>query len=283
LLLRTAGIPARLVNGFKGGDWNGLVRVVNVREKHAHSWVEALVGRDQQRRPLWVALDGTPSAQQQQVVAQVGNVPPTFRTIFDALHYRWVFFVVGFDEERQERHIYGPLRAFAADVARAVRSGWETLQVIAARLFRFESPGEFFSLRGFLVSVGTMLAALGLGLGGRAAWHRWRRRRTGAGPGGRGAAEVVFFERLVRLLSGSGLERDDAETPAEFARRARSFLSARSDGVDGVAEVPADVVDAFYRVRFGRHELDDATAERLGQRLNALEDVLRTSTRLARG
>ncbi|HEU5116015.1 MAG TPA: DUF3488 and transglutaminase-like domain-containing protein, partial [Isosphaeraceae bacterium] len=32
LMLRSQGIPARLVNGFKGGDWNPLVRVVTVRQ-----------------------------------------------------------------------------------------------------------------------------------------------------------------------------------------------------------------------------------------------------------
>ena len=44
LLLRSIDIPARVVNGFKGGDWNDLTQTMNVRQKHAHSWVEAYVG-----------------------------------------------------------------------------------------------------------------------------------------------------------------------------------------------------------------------------------------------
>ena len=44
LLLRSIDIPARMVNGFKGGDWNDLTQTMNVREKHAHSWVEAYGG-----------------------------------------------------------------------------------------------------------------------------------------------------------------------------------------------------------------------------------------------
>ena len=54
LLLRSIDIPARIVNGFKGGDWNELTQSMNVRQKHAHSWVEAYVGQDPQRQP---ALD----------------------------------------------------------------------------------------------------------------------------------------------------------------------------------------------------------------------------------
>ena len=56
LLLRSIDIPARMVNGFKGGDWNNLTQSMNVRQKHAHSWVEAYVGRDPSGRPsgsLW--------------------------------------------------------------------------------------------------------------------------------------------------------------------------------------------------------------------------------------
>ena len=44
LLLRSVNIPSRIVNGFKGGDWNELTETMNVRQKHAHSWVEAFIG-----------------------------------------------------------------------------------------------------------------------------------------------------------------------------------------------------------------------------------------------
>ena len=37
-----------MVNGFKGGDWNELTQSMNVRQKHAHSWVEAYIGQDTQ-------------------------------------------------------------------------------------------------------------------------------------------------------------------------------------------------------------------------------------------
>ena len=52
LLLRSIDIPARMVNGFKGGDWNELTQSMNVRQKHAHSWVEAYLGQDEKNKPL---------------------------------------------------------------------------------------------------------------------------------------------------------------------------------------------------------------------------------------
>ncbi|PIQ97282.1 MAG: hypothetical protein COV67_05055 [Nitrospinae bacterium CG11_big_fil_rev_8_21_14_0_20_56_8] len=55
VLLRQAGIPARMVNGFAGGEWNELGEYLILRQKHAHSWVEAFLP---QRG--WVLFDPTP-------------------------------------------------------------------------------------------------------------------------------------------------------------------------------------------------------------------------------
>ena len=60
LLLRSVDIRSRMVNGFKGGDWNDLTETLNVRQKHAHSWVEAYTGRP--RAPI-TTLSGSPSIQ----------------------------------------------------------------------------------------------------------------------------------------------------------------------------------------------------------------------------
>src|SRR5206468_3106660 len=76
LMLRSVGIHARMVNGFKGGDWNDLTRVMNVRQKHAHSWVEVYVGslgKGPDRSPLWITLDPTPAIERRQSVESVGG------------------------------------------------------------------------------------------------------------------------------------------------------------------------------------------------------------------
>ncbi len=57
ILLRSRGVPARVVNGFYGGEYNDFGEFVLVRQSDAHSWVEAWV--DDQG---WVQLDATPAA-----------------------------------------------------------------------------------------------------------------------------------------------------------------------------------------------------------------------------
>jgi len=47
MMLRSQEVPSRLVVGYLGGDFNVVGRYYQVREKHAHVWVEAYLEADQ--------------------------------------------------------------------------------------------------------------------------------------------------------------------------------------------------------------------------------------------
>lgn len=270
LLLRSIDIPARMVNGFKGGDHNAIAGMITVRQKHAHSWVEALMGPSEefQYEPLWITLDASPADQRNETVARVGGVSGYFRQVTDLIRYLWVFYVIGFNSERQDRLLYGPIGRLVEDA----KNGFRIMADALRSLLHFPSVGSFFSLRGFLVSFFALLLLVGLArLAGWAAGRifRWLR-----GPKAEAAslgAGIAFHGRLLRLLAEVGLERPAAETPREFARRAAIFLSGNGSGADAVADVPPLVVDAFYRVRFGEHVLPPDQLAHLDARLDALE------------
>ncbi len=110
LLLRSIDIPARMVNGFKGGDWNDLTQTMNVRQKHAHSWVEAYAGPGPDNTPIWITLDPTPSLGREESIAHVGGIAGNFRPMTDLIRHIWVFYIVGYDRDRQNRLLYAPMR-----------------------------------------------------------------------------------------------------------------------------------------------------------------------------
>ena len=59
VMLRQTGIPARLVNGFRTGEYNALGDAWVVRQYDAHSWVEAYF------KPYgWIEFDPTPAQAQ---------------------------------------------------------------------------------------------------------------------------------------------------------------------------------------------------------------------------
>ena len=43
LLMRTAGIPARIVTGYQGGEYNKVGNYLIVRQSDAHAWPRAIV------------------------------------------------------------------------------------------------------------------------------------------------------------------------------------------------------------------------------------------------
>ncbi len=76
----------------------------------------------------------------------IGN----FRQVTDLVRYVWVFYIVGFNAERQERFLYAPIRALIARGAPRVRDDGRR----SAGWLDFPSVESFFSFQGFVVSFG---------------------------------------------------------------------------------------------------------------------------------
>ncbi len=114
LIMRAAGIPARVVTGYQGGELNPLTRQLVVRQSDAHAWTEiwlADLG--------WVRVDPTfavsPLRINQGFTAAMGPVGVVNNLVaadklgllrqlqysWDALNTEWNRWVVGFNADRQ--------------------------------------------------------------------------------------------------------------------------------------------------------------------------------------
>ena len=67
LMLRSVGIPSRLVTGFKGADFHESEGYYEVQQRHGHVWVEAFVDDE------WIVLDPTPGAREESVRQVAAN------------------------------------------------------------------------------------------------------------------------------------------------------------------------------------------------------------------
>jgi transglutaminase-like putative cysteine protease len=98
LMLRSIGIPARVVNGYYGGERNEYGGYIIVRQSDAHSWVEALIGGQ------WRRFDPTPAVAESRI--------PSFALLLDSLKMAWARYVVGFRTDDQKailRAIFSPI------------------------------------------------------------------------------------------------------------------------------------------------------------------------------
>jgi hypothetical protein len=224
LMLRTQGIPARIVRGFRGADASGEGFYI-VSQSSAHAWVEALVpaaraGADQSILGgpdlEWIPLDATPGGE--------APAPPgfSFQSLGQYLH-RW--------QEMIWREL---IVGYGATQQTVLWQNW------------LHSPGVLWVLL-----VGVVLSA-GLFLGPRLVrwlWRRW------AVTGARGPlASLPFLHQLWDLLQRHGLlDFDPTRTPRELARTASAALAARP-ATAARADLPGRLVELFYRLRFGGQE-----------------------------
>lgn len=95
VLLRSAGIPARNVNGFLGGNWNEFGQFLTVSQNEAHSWVEVWFPRYG-----WVTFDATPAATTD-VAQQMQTWMSPLRNVMDGLEHRWNKWVLEYNLETQ--------------------------------------------------------------------------------------------------------------------------------------------------------------------------------------
>ncbi len=99
LMLRSVGIPARVLSGYMGGDYNNYGHYLIVRQSHAHTWVEAAIDGK------WMTFDPTPSTQEEE--------QPLLMLYLDFIRMKWDRYVVGFskfDQLRILRSISIPFR-----------------------------------------------------------------------------------------------------------------------------------------------------------------------------
>lgn len=98
LLLRIAGVPARLVGGYYGGEFNELGGYYLITEDMAHVWVEAFIAGKG-----WLTVDPSRWAVNSSVVGAAGKrgAARTISMMVDVLGYYWNLAVINYDLDRQ--------------------------------------------------------------------------------------------------------------------------------------------------------------------------------------
>jgi transglutaminase-like putative cysteine protease len=225
VMLRTQGIPSRIVTGFQGGAYNPITGWYLVRASDAHSWVEAFIDGIG-----WLTFDPTPPDPRPQSANWMDQV----QMYLDAAEVFWQDWVMSYDLERQvlladrmgrTGRWFDPEPARWASAWRELRAGidpWLLMALAAA-------------VCGVAVAWKTSPKWL--------AWWRWRRRvkRVEMGEAEVSDATLLYL-RMLELLRARGLERPAWMTPREFAM---------SPAVWERAPIAREITDAYQQLRFG--------------------------------
>lgn len=212
-MMRAAGIPARVVVGYQGGEVNPLKNFLVVRQADAHAWTEVwFAGQG------WLRIDPTAAVAPERIESGSQSLLQNSQSSFlddpfsldryadwpalrmvrlrlEALEYDWHRWIMNYDEERQR----GFLTNLLGDLS-------------PARIAAF-----------LLLSACAVLGAIGLHL-------VWGGRQQRSDPGDR------LYEQFLRRLKALGVERQPADGPRTLAARVEDEQPELADWVTEVTE-----------------------------------------------
>ncbi len=214
VLMRAAGVPARVVTGYQGGDFNPLDGYITVRQAEAHAWAEVHVPTKG-----WVRVDPTAVSMPGRVDSGMANSLPagdpvpylmridtawlkSLRYNWEALANQWNLWVLGYNTERQ-RELLGRIGFTDAD--------WKKMVTV-------------------------MISLLGLIMAGLLAWSLKRIVRPDP--------VQKLWLAFCRKLASAGVSRKSYEGPRDFSERAAGTLP-------GVADAILSIGERYMALRYG--------------------------------
>jgi len=215
VMLRTLGIPSRLVNGFQTGTYNRVGKDFVVRARDAHSWVEVYFPDYG-----WTAFDPTPA--DPNPVAAGGP----FDDYLDALSLFWSEWVINYDfahQVRLAREIEKDSRQLQQDFRQRFRRLQRQTILLAYRVEGWLMSHKLLMLLLMLAILGSLIAAEKSGSIAelRFLWA-WRFRRSDRALSPQEA--TLTYNRFLKGLRKKGFRKSPAQTPQEFAF---SFVGTR--------------------------------------------------------
>jgi protein-glutamine gamma-glutamyltransferase len=242
VMLRSLRIPARIVTGFRGGEFNDLTGQYVVRASDAHSWVEAYFPGSG-----WISFDPTPA----------GNLPTRtgwsrMQLYMDAAASFWREWIINYDASHQRTlgkdAAYGTRRFF--DEARRWMGRQHRALLRSAR--RAQRHFTTFPVRwlGGLIAFTAVLITL-LNLRRLVSGLRDRSLRAHPERAPRESA-ALWYDRMVSRMARRGWRKSPSQTPLDFvaaiqeaalqnkvARFTRAYESARfGKSVDDAQSLP---------------------------------------------
>lgn len=245
-LMRAANIPARVVIGYQGGEYNDTGNYMIVRQSDAHSWAEIWVADKG-----WVRIDPTAAIAPERIelgidavrrlhsqglrlgilspealrrAMELGFMARTWlrsRLLWDAVNLGWYRWVSDYTWDRQEKFL---------------------------RTLGMNAPTWLGLLAGTIGSLAVLTFSI--------AWlMRWRK--------GPREPALALYQKYCRKLERAGLKRRPAEGPNDFAQRSVLKLPAMEKQIHAITNL-------YTKLRYGggaKELLDEMKKEMRGFRL----------------
>jgi protein-glutamine gamma-glutamyltransferase len=215
-MMRAGGVPARVVTGYLGGQWNPYDGTFIVRQSDAHAWAEVWL-----RGLGWTRVDPTAVVAPERLYRGILDLLPGSVSTPERLVHAWPW--LGASLERWE-----------------ALNGWWNDRVVG---FDYHRQLDLLGALGFRSPA--LRDAVWIFAGALLAWLAWVSWQLGSGAGRPSPARLGrAYARLCRKLARAGLPRAAHQGPLAYAQ---AIGRRRPD----LAPVVQPLLEQYAELRFG--------------------------------
>jgi hypothetical protein len=260
LMLRSIGIPSRLVTGFLATEWNEFGNYYTVRQRDAHAWVEVYYPQSG-----WITMDPTPSS----AVASAPSFWVAFQRFGESLRLHWDRVFIRYSS-RDQLAIIHSFRDGGGSARDALAQWSSSLGAASAQVLRIWFPRAetvHQSVVWAVIAASTIcLVCLSVVLR-----RRWSYGRSVALPAARAQQQIVqVYKRMLDLSARRGIGITPATTPTELAHLVgQQWVDAES--------LVARLTALYSRGRFGTNALSSEELRTAVEDLAVLKRLARQS------
>ena len=257
VMLRTLGIPARLVTGFLATEWNEYGSYFTVRQRDAHAWVEVYFPHSG-----WITMDPTPT-----IAATVATDRwESIRRLWESVRLQWDRLFVRYSAKDQLAVVHGVREG--SDALREGASRWGSLlsSPISQALSRLMDVARSFQpgVLTLVTSVIVIVLALVI-LVLRDRIGLWA--TTYLSTSHPELAIVQLYARMVRTVERHGIQKHPSATANEFASLVEHEWKP-------AGPIVADVIALYQQGRFSRTPLTPGQLSHAAEQVGKLQSLI---------
>ena len=263
VMLRTLGIPTRVVTGFRGGEYNDLTGSYIIRGRDAHAWVEVFFPNQG-----WVTFDPTAYAP-----AQGPSFIGRLQLYADALNEFWHEWVVNYDFAHQ-RTLTAQLTTQSLQNGVSVREWFGNVYQRMLEWARHVQHGFAQSPQRQMRRMVAVICGLLVLLTAPRLYKLWRTRGLALHPQrAPEAAASLWYERATHHLARYGWAKAASQTPTEFVQTIDHAW---------IRETVEEFTEHYEQARFGHSAASAGRLPELFARLKAHDEAHETAPKMVK-
>lgn len=306
LMLRSQGIECRLVSGFRGGDYNEIGGFYEVKEKHAHTWVEArlrpidckdsdMIATGQANNDgAWLRLDATPSSDFENAEYSGRNLLDQAGDAIGFLEKLWDDYVLGLDGESRKANGFDPTDEskswFDGEGLRTKIEKW----VASMRMIHWSVYASAIGIVGLLLLLSGYIRVRrklresnstisSIELLARVALESLNVLKVVVSPKllfnvpKHTTAKIGFYDRFEKLMKKHHFERAKNQTQREFGEMIVESLSGSvsTSSLEEIESVIRYIIASFYSVRFYIAAMNEDAINEVNAKMSKLDVLLK--------